>query len=137
MSARFGIVVVAHTPLASALVTAVRGILQDVQHVTPVDILSDTPREANLAQIDAAITAVDRGHGVLLATDLIGATPANLCVPFVANRGCHLLAGINLPLLLKCCSQWQTESLATVLAAVPSYVPHTVYIRGVDAHSSV
>ena len=100
------IFVVAHVPLASALESCARHVLgtePDIQvfDIHPSDCASDSsPRLA------AAIVAADRGEGVLVLTDLPGATPSNIAVAAAAvvrDRGvaCRVLGGVNPSMLLK------------------------------------
>jgi len=48
-----------------------------------------------------AIRAVDTGEGVLLLSDLLGGSPTNLCLSFLAERRVEVVTGVNLPMLLK------------------------------------
>jgi PTS system mannose-specific IIA component len=65
-----------------------------------------------------AVRRVDGGRGVVLLTDMFGGTPSNLAISVMGETGAEVLAGINLPMLIKLASLRQSESLErTVLGA--------------------
>ena len=49
----------------------------------------------------AAVDAVDAGDGVVILTDMFGGTPSNLAISVMQNRGVEVIAGVNLPMLVK------------------------------------
>ncbi len=114
------IMVVAHVPLASALVDCARHVLGHDPYVTAVDILPNESAVDCSLTLSEQIIALDRGDGVLLLTDLPGATPSN-----IAAQGCHLaqeagvascvLAGVNASMLLRAINyrQGNLEDVAT------------------------
>jgi len=114
------IMVVAHVPLASALVDCARHVLGHDPYVDAVDILPNESAIDSSKTLSEQIVALDRGDGVLLLTDLPGATPSN-----IAAKACHIahdsgvaccvLAGVNASMLLRAINyrQGSLEDVAT------------------------
>ena len=98
---RVGVVVVSHGQLATELLNAAEMIVGELPQFTAVSIGwhddVDVAREA----IARAIAKVDRGHGVLLLTDMFGGTPSNLGLTFLEAGRIEIITGVNLPMLLK------------------------------------
>ena len=94
-----GVVVATHGKLAEEMIRTAEGVVGHLEQVTPVSIVATAPDVR--AELKAAIQSVDHGDGVLLLTDLLGGTPTNLCVSFLAERGVEIVTGVNLPMLLK------------------------------------
>ena len=61
--------------------------------------------------IVAAVEAVDDGSGVILLTDMFGGTPSNLAISIMDQGRVEIIAGVNLPMLIKLASVRETESL--------------------------
>ena len=100
------IVVVAHRPLASALVEAARHVYSRdpctaSRQLVGLDIAPDADGGAALAQAQALVRDVDRGQGVLVLTDVIGATPGNVAARLACPGKVAVVAGVNLPMLLR------------------------------------
>lgn len=101
-----GVVIVAHAPLASSLLACATHVFGTVSDVLAYDVgASDDPGQT-LAGIRGSISAVDRGEGVLVLTDMVGATPSNQAdraARAAAEEGTPttVLAGANVPMLLR------------------------------------
>ena len=109
-----GIVVVAHAPLGSAFAAAARHVYGAVPALAVFDVPADVPADAAAARLGQLVSEVDQGDGVLVLADLCGATPANLAASLVQRtHGACLLAGLNLPMLLRAIC-YRREPLATV-----------------------
>jgi len=96
-----GIVVVSHDNIAKEMVAVATSILRHIEGITAVGINSNAPVESNRQKIADAITAVDRGKGVLLMSDMFGGTPSNLCLSFLGRSKTEVISGMNLPMLIK------------------------------------
>jgi len=108
-----GIIVIAHAPLASALRECVLHVFPDAAPcLQALDIPAQQAPEASLAQLRALLKESGASEHLLL-TDLVGATPCN--VASQATDGVHtrLLAGVNLPMLLRAVS-YRHEALDTL-----------------------
>jgi PTS system mannose-specific IIA component len=96
-----GIVIVTHGHLAVELLSAVQHIVGRQTHVKTVCIGPNDDIEERRNEIAAAIKAVDLGKGVVLVTDMFGGTPCNLALTHLKKGKIEVLAGANLPSLIK------------------------------------
>lgn len=107
-----GLLLVAHDPLGSALATAARHVFGEVPDLAVLDVRADSYQVAMRDDARKLIASVDHGDGVLVMTDLFGATPSNI-VATLADTHVKVLAGANLPMLLRAIC-YRAETLATV-----------------------
>lgn len=96
-----GIVIVTHGRLADELLSAVQHVVGPQSHIKTVCIGPQDDVEQRQAEIAAAIKAVDLGGGVALVTDMFGGTPCNLALAHLKRGKIEVLAGANLPSLIK------------------------------------
>ena len=109
------ILIVAHAPLASALRSCVLHVFPEVaDSLHAVDVKADEPPEATLAQVRASVQAF-ANHSVLVLTDVLGATPCNIAQKMVDGQHCKMVAGVNLPMLLRTVN-YRQESLDLLIA---------------------
>jgi PTS system mannose-specific IIA component len=107
-----GIVIVAHTPVASAMLGFAEHTFGVVpERVRAVDIPPYEDTKASFDRVMKAAYGVSTGSGVLILTDVMGATPANVASKLEAlgplsglNSPVVVLAGLNLPMLMRCIS---------------------------------
>jgi len=96
-----GIVILAHAPLASALRQAVLHVFAERgDDVVAIDVAAQAPVAQTLEQARAAIGRF-AGVPLLVLSDMMGATPCNVARQLAAERPARLLAGVNLPMLLR------------------------------------
>ena len=95
------ILIIAHAPLAGALRDCALHVYPEcAADVIALDVLPQAQPEDTLAQaLDAAGHALDAG--LLVLTDIFGATPANVAQKMVAGSNAKLIAGVNLPMLFR------------------------------------
>jgi PTS system ascorbate-specific IIA component len=103
-----GIVIVVHAPLGEAMHELARHVLGDsvADTLAVHDVHPGDDPDAQVAVVLRDIRRVDRGEGVLVLTDLVGATPANIArrateEAHALSIDCHTLAGLNTPMLLR------------------------------------
>ena len=101
-----GIVVIAHAPLASALGECVEHVYSCEPGVTRrevrlLDVRPSEKFEDTLARARALVQEVDGGIGVLVLTDALGATPGNVATQLAEPGRVAVVAGVNLPMLLR------------------------------------
>jgi PTS system mannose-specific IIA component len=106
-----GIVIVTHGRLAVELLAAVRHIVGPQSHIETVCIGPNDEVEERQSEISASIKRVDLGKGVVLVTDMFGGTPCNLALTHLKKGKVEVLAGANLPSLIKLISLRTTLSL--------------------------
>lgn len=97
-----GIVIVAHGRLGESLIDCARHVLgREPEKLLALSAGQDEDSNAVQAALQAQIAAVDSGDGVLLLTDLFGATPANLVAAALRPERVLGIAGVSLPMLLR------------------------------------
>ena len=106
-----GIVLVTHGRLAEEFVAALEHIVGPQKNISVVCIGPDDDMEARRADILDRVKTVDDGSGVVLLTDMFGGTPSNLAISMLEKGRVEVLAGINLPMLVKLASVRELEPL--------------------------
>lgn len=96
-----GIVIVTHGALAEQFKLALEHVVGPQPHLETVSIGPDDDIEARRRDILAAIRAVDQGAGVVVLTDMFGGTPSNLAISVMEIARVEVVAGVNLPMLVK------------------------------------
>ena len=96
-----GLVLVTHGRLAAEFVVAMEHVVGPQQAIESICIDPDDDMEVRRADIARAVAAVDRGAGVILLTDLFGGTPSNLAISLMEPGRVEVIAGINLPMLIR------------------------------------
>jgi PTS system mannose-specific IIA component len=94
-----GVVVATHGKLAEEMIRTAEAVVGKMEGVVPVSVVATAPDVRG--DLKGAIQSVDGGEGVLLLTDLMGGSPTNLCLSFLAERRVEVVTGVNLPMLLK------------------------------------
>ena len=106
-----GLVLVTHGGLAREFVSAMEHVVGAQQNVTAICIGPDDDMERRRVDILEAVKAVDTGEGVVVLTDMFGGTPYNLAISIMDQAKVEVIAGLNLPMLIKLAKVRQTESL--------------------------
>jgi mannose PTS system EIIA component len=96
-----GIVVVTHGGLAGELVAATEHVVGPLAACASISIGADDDMETRRGDIRAAVKAVDQGQGVVILTDMFGGTPSNLSISLLEKDRVEVIAGANLPMLIK------------------------------------
>lgn len=96
-----GLVLVTHGALADEFRAAVEHVVGPQENLQTVSIGPDDNMEKRRQDIVDAIAAVDSGSGVALLTDMFGGTPSNLAISLLEKNRVEVIAGINLPMLIK------------------------------------
>ena len=96
-----GLVLVTHGRLAAEFVVAMEHVVGPQQQIESVCIGPEDDMEARRADIAAAIGKVDQGDGVIVLTDLFGGTPSNLAISLMKTEKIEVIAGVNLPMLIR------------------------------------
>lgn len=106
-----GMVLVTHGRLASEFRAALEHVVGPQSQVETINIMPDDDMEQRRKDILAAIHAVDTGTGVVLLTDMFGGTPSNLAISAMEGAKVDVVAGMNLPMLIKLASVRDSSSL--------------------------
>ncbi|NPC59248.1 PTS sugar transporter subunit IIA [Caenimonas soli] len=113
------ILIIAHAPLAHALRQCALHVFPDCgAHVAAIDVQPNMPPEETLATARIAIDQLTRSgpvKGVLVLTDIFGATPSNVAQKLVDGEKSRLITGVNLPMLLRSVS-YRNEPLEALVS---------------------
>lgn len=112
-----GLVLVTHGRLASEFVTAMEHVVGPQEAIAPICIGPEDDMEGRRNDIADAIKAVDQGDGTIVLTDLFGGTPSNLAISLMKSDHVEVIAGINLPMLIRLASARRTMKLKAAVAA--------------------
>ena len=112
-----GLVLVTHGRLAEEFIAAMEHVVGDQPNVRAISIGPDDDIEQRRRDILAAVEAVDEGAGVILLTDMFGGTPSNLAISIMDQGRVEIIAGVNLPMLIKLASVRESESLEEAVAS--------------------
>ncbi len=112
-----GMVLVTHGRLADEFIAATEHVVGAQDNIRAVCIGPDDDMEQRREEIKTAVLDVDKGAGVVLLTDMFGGTPSNLAISLLDKDKVEVIAGINLPMLIKLAS---VRASATLEDAVKS-----------------
>jgi PTS system mannose-specific IIA component len=106
-----GIVLVTHGRLADELVSALEHVVGAQDSIATVCIGPEDDMEKRRAEILKSIRKTDDGGGVILLTDMFGGTPSNLAISVMDKANVEVIAGVNLPMLIKLASVRTNNSI--------------------------
>jgi mannose PTS system EIIA component len=99
-----GIVLVTHGNLGREFIAALEHVAGPQRYVSAVCIGPDDDMEQRRAEILESVKTCDSGDGVIVLTDMFGGTPSNLAISIMGHGRIEVLAGLNLPILVKLAS---------------------------------
>ncbi|GAL99359.1 putative phosphotransferase system enzyme IIA component [Sphingomonas parapaucimobilis NBRC 15100] len=117
MSDMIGLVLVTHGRLADEFVTAMIHVVGPQERIATIAIGPEDDMEERRADIAAAIATVDAGRGVIVLTDLFGGTPSNLAISLMERGRVEVIAGMNLPMLIRLGSARKSMQVVDAVAA--------------------
>jgi len=106
-----GMVLVTHGCLATEFRAALEHVVGPQKQIETVTIGPDDDMEQRRRDIIEAVKTVDSGKGVVVLTDMFGGTPSNLAISVMNGGSVEVVAGVNLPMLIKLASERETASL--------------------------
>jgi mannose PTS system EIIA component len=101
MAGMIGLVLVTHGRLASEFIHAVEHVVGKQEQIEAICIGPDDKMDTRRRDIEAACGRVDSGLGVIILTDMFGGTPSNLAISLLNEGKIEVVAGLNLPMLVK------------------------------------
>ncbi|MBT5836671.1 MAG: PTS sugar transporter subunit IIA [Hellea sp.] len=107
-----GLVIVTHGLLAIELKHAAEHVVGQQDNLETVCIGPDDDMELRREDIRSAVKKVDSKNGVILLTDMFGGTPSNLAISMLREGKVEVLAGVNLPMLIKLAEARKDTSLS-------------------------
>jgi mannose PTS system EIIA component len=96
-----GLIVVTHGNLAREFVAALEHVVGPQQQIAAISIFPDDDMEERRNAIIEAAKSVNTGDGVIILTDMFGGTPSNLSISVMDAGNIEVIAGVNLPMLVK------------------------------------
>ncbi|MBB5697778.1 PTS system mannose-specific IIA component [Sphingomonas yantingensis] len=112
-----GLVLVTHGRLAEEFVVAMEHVVGKQPAIATICIGPEDDMEERRADIARAIGEVDDGRGVIVLTDLFGGTPSNLAISLLETGRVEVIAGINLPMLIRLGGARKTMKVTDAVAA--------------------
>ncbi len=107
-----GMVLVTHGRLAAEFIDALEHILGPQKNVAAICIGPDDDMEQRREDILRSVSDVDDGDGVVVLTDMFGGTPSNLAISIMKEAKVEVIAGVNLPMLIKLSDMRDGHSMA-------------------------
>ena len=112
-----GLILVTHGKLASEFLVALEHVVGPQNNVATICIGPHDDMEARRKEIAAAIKTVDTGKGVIILSDLFGGTPSNLAISLLDSGRVEVIAGVNLPMLIRLDSARKNLDVKQAVAA--------------------
>lgn len=112
-----GLVLVTHGRLACEFVVAMEHVVGPQEAVAAICIGPDDDMEMRRDEIADAIRTTERGAGVIMLTDLFGGTPSNLAISLMKSADVEVIAGVNLPMLIRLEGARRTMPIKAAVAA--------------------
>jgi PTS system mannose-specific IIA component len=107
-----GLILVTHGRLAEEMRSAMEHVVGPQRRVATICIGADDDVEQRRQDILHCIEDVDSGDGVIVLTDMFGGTPSNLAISMMSRGGVEVIAGMNLPMLVKLAKVRSRQTLA-------------------------
>lgn len=123
-----GVVICAHGNMANELLATANFITGNAGRMTAVAVDHNVDPASARGVIKDAILVADEGSGVLVLTDMYGGTPSNICISLQDELGIEIIAGMNLPILLKAVSLQKNSDLQTMAAKVRDYGKENIFL---------
>jgi len=99
-----GLVIVTHGTLATGFRAALEHVVGPQKQIAAISIDPNDDMDVRRDDILSAVEKVNSGEGVVLLTDMFGGTPSNLAISVIDQISAEVIAGINLPMLIKLAS---------------------------------
>lgn len=112
-----GIIIVTHGALARELIAVAEHVVGKQTQILPICIGPEDDIDARRQEIIASVAAVNSGAGVVIVTDMFGGTPSNLAISVMVPGSIEVIAGVNVPMLVKLLSVRNTMPLLPAINA--------------------
>jgi PTS system mannose-specific IIA component len=112
-----GMILVTHGRLAEEFVTAMEHVVGPQKQVATICIGPHDDMQQRRDEITEAIKQVNSGEGAIILTDLFGGTPSNLAISLLNAGQVEVIAGVNLPMLIRLESARRTMGVKEAVAA--------------------
>lgn len=116
-----GIVLVTHGRLAEEMLSTLEVVLRSVEQIEAVSTGADDDPDVVRSKIQCALERVDRGEGSLILTDMLGDTGTNLSLAISREKRAEVVAGVNMPMLVKAVTCRQGMALDDLARFIQEY----------------
>lgn len=123
-----GLVLVTHGHLATEFRSALEHVCGPQSQLATITIGPEDDMEVRRRDILDAIAEVDSGSGVVVLTDMFGGTPSNLAISAMDGSRVEVVAGVNLPMLIKLASVRIEASLEQAVAQAAEAGRKYIYV---------
>ncbi|HOE19293.1 MAG TPA: PTS sugar transporter subunit IIA [Syntrophorhabdaceae bacterium] len=123
-----GLIVAAHFNLAREMVAATELIVGKQKQFSYVDIFPDEDVEVIKDRVVSAIKETSAGEGVIILTDMFGGTPSNISLSFLEEGKVEVVAGVNLPMLIKLTTYREGKSINELAEFITQYGQKNIYL---------
>lgn len=123
-----GLVVVAHFSLAKEMVAATELIVGKQKQFEAVDIFPDEHVDLIKEKIVQALKKANSGDGAIILTDMFGGTPSNISLSFLEEGRVEVVAGVNLPMLIKLVSFRENRRTDELAHFITEYGQKNIYL---------
>ena len=96
-----GVVLVSHENIAKEMLSVIQHIVGPQENLIAISIFPEDDMEKKRLEILDSVKKVDSGKGVVVLTDMFGGTPSNLAISIMEEEKVEVVAGVNLPMLIK------------------------------------
>jgi len=110
-----GLIIITHGNLGQEMLAALEHVLGPQRNAKAIAIGPHDDIEERRQHLLQEVKAVEGGQGVVIFTDMFGGTPSNLAISLLHEKGLEVIAGVNLPMLIKFVSLRQTDPLDKVI----------------------
>ncbi|AMO71620.1 PTS sugar transporter subunit IIA [Sphingorhabdus sp. M41] len=132
-----GLVLVTHGHLATEFVIAMEHVVGAQKAIAAIGIGARDDMEERRKEIADSVAKVDSGEGVIILTDLFGGTPSNLAISLMEKGKVEVIAGVNLPMLIRLDGARKCMDITSAIAAAKEagikYISVASEILGTDA----
>tara|TARA_R110000824_G_scaffold17309_1_gene70430 strand:- start:3819 stop:4223 length:405 start_codon:yes stop_codon:yes gene_type:complete len=132
-----GLVLVTHGHLATEFVIAMEHVVGPQKAIAAIGIGARDDMEERRQDIADCVAKVDSGDGVIILTDLFGGTPSNLAISLMEKGKVEVIAGVNLPMLIRLDGARKCMDVVSAIAAAKEagkkYISVASEILGSDA----
>ena len=114
-----GLVIITHAGLAAEFKAALEHVVGPQQQLETLSIGPDDDVEQRRQQLIEAVARADSGAGVVVLTDMFGGTPSNMAISVMEATGAEVIAGVNLPMLIRALT-YREKPLSTLITKAVS-----------------
>jgi PTS system mannose-specific IIA component len=110
-----GVVIVSHANIAKEMLEVVQHIVGPQDNIIAISIFPKDDVEKKRKEIIDAVKKLNQGRGVVVLTDMFGGTPSNLAISVMENEKIEVVAGVNLPMLIKMMSMRSKKNIKELI----------------------